>query len=113
MGTLNVWFHWLFSSPGYFLLGLIGLLVLFGLIGGMTHSHSFAEADDAPSDEGGRRSGNPWWKRDEQHNQEWNAHQVREQHRMAGRPCAGELIVNDDVLYHPYRAQNFSDLPVV
>jgi hypothetical protein len=90
METLNVWFHWLFSSPGYFLLGLISLLVLFGLVGGITHPQSSAEGSDHPRDEEDQQSGDPWRKRNEQHYQDWNAHQVREQHRLAGKPSTME-----------------------
>ncbi len=87
---LNAWFHWLFPSPGYFLLALGGLLVLFGLISGMTDSRAMTDADDPPPDEGDQhqQSNKPWWKRDEEHYREWNAHQVREQHRTAEKHSA-------------------------
>jgi len=85
---LNAWFHWLFPSPGYFLLGLAGLFVLFGLIGGLTDSRAFTEADDLPPDEEDQPSGKPWWKQDEEHYREWNAHQLREQHRTTGKHSA-------------------------
>jgi hypothetical protein len=81
----NDWFHWLFPSPGYFLLALAGFLVLFGLVGGLTHSRTVDEADNPPPDEEAQPSSNSWWKRDEEHYQEWNAYQVREQHRTAGK----------------------------
>jgi len=87
---LNTWFHWIFPSPGYFLLALAGLVVLFGLIGGLTDSRTFNGADDPPLDAEESYSGKPWWKRDEERYQEWNAHQVREQHRTAGKHSALE-----------------------
>lgn len=80
---LNAWFHWLFPSPGYFVLALAGLLVLFGLVGGLTHSRTVGEANNSGPDEEEPHSGKPWWKRDEEHYGEWNAYQVREQHRTA------------------------------
>lgn len=85
---LNTWFHWIFPSPGYFLLALAGLLVLFGLIGGLTDSRTFNGADDPPLDEDEPHSGKPWWKLDEEHYREWNAYQIREQHRIAGKHSA-------------------------
>jgi hypothetical protein len=85
---LNVWFHWLFPSPGYFLLALAVLLVLFGLISGITDSRALSEADNPPSDGEDGQSAKPWWKRDEEHYRDWNAHQVREQHRNAGKSSA-------------------------
>jgi len=85
---LNAWFHWLFPSPGYFLLAVAGLFVLFGLIGGMSDSRTFTEADDPPPDEEDPPSSKPWWKRDEEHYREWNGHQLREQHRTAGKHSA-------------------------
>jgi hypothetical protein len=81
---LNAWFHWLFPSPGYFLLALAGLLVLFGLIGGMTDARALSDADNLAPDGEGQQPDKPWWKRDEEHYREWNAHQVREQHRTSG-----------------------------
>ncbi|MCC6611677.1 MAG: hypothetical protein IT515_18645 [Burkholderiales bacterium] len=85
---LNAWFHWLFPSPGYFLLALAGLLVLFGLIGGLTDSRVFTEADPPPPDEEDRPSSRPWWTRDEEHYREWNEHQARERRRTAGNGSA-------------------------
>jgi hypothetical protein len=85
---LNAWFHWLFPSPGQFLLALAGLLVLFGLIGGLTDSRALSEPGDAPSDGEDAQSDESWSKRDEEHYREWNAHQVREQHRTAGKGSA-------------------------
>ncbi len=85
---LNAWFHWLFPSPGYFLLALVGLLVLFGLISGMTDSRAHSEADNPPSDGEDAQSDKRWSTRDEEHYREWNAHQVREQHRTAGSGSA-------------------------
>jgi hypothetical protein len=82
---LNSWFHWLFPSPGYFLLALAGLLVLFGLLGGVADPRKFNGADDPALDEDEPHSSKPWWTRDEEHYREWNAHQVREQHRTAAR----------------------------
>jgi hypothetical protein len=82
---LNNWFHWLFPSPGYFLLALVGLFVLFGLIGGLTHSRNVGEADSSDLDEEQPHSGKPWWKQVEELYREWNAYQVREQHRTAGK----------------------------
>lgn len=82
---LNTWFHWVFSSPGYFLLALVGLIVLFGLIGGLTDSRAFNGADDLSLGEEEPLTGKPWWNRDEEHYQDWNAYQVREQHRTAGK----------------------------
>ena len=85
---LNAWFHWLFPSPGYFLLALAGLLVLFGLIGGMTDSRAFTDADGPPPGEKDEPSNKAWSQREEEHYREWNAHQVREQHRTAGKGSA-------------------------
>lgn len=83
---LNSWFQWVFASPGYFLLALVGLIVLFGLIGGLTDSRTLNEADDSPRGEGESYSDEAWWNRDEEQYREWAAYQVREQHRtMAGR----------------------------
>jgi hypothetical protein len=81
---LNDWFHWPFPSPGYFLLALVGLFVLLGLIGGLTHSRSRDEADNLLPDRE-PHSGKPWWERDEEHYREWYAYQVREEHRSAGK----------------------------
>ena len=81
---LNTWFHWVFASPGYFLLTLIGLLALAGLIGGLTDARTFGETGSSHPDEGDPSPGTPWWKRDEEHYREWSAHKVREQHRTAG-----------------------------
>ena len=78
---LSTWFQWVFASPGYFLSALAGLIVLFGLIGGLTDSRTFNVADDPSLGEKDRSSGQPWWTRDEGHYREWSAHQVREQHR--------------------------------
>ena len=83
MQMINLWFHWLFSSPGYFLLALVGLLVCFGFIGGATHSQSAAETCDSYRDEGDQRVQDLGQSREDQHYQEWNAHQVRERHRIA------------------------------
>ena len=80
---LNSWFHWLFPSPGYFLLALVGLLVLFGLVGGLTDTRKARDAHDSSPDEGEPEPGIPWWTRDELHYREWNAYQVREQHRTS------------------------------
>ena len=80
---LITWFHWVFASPGYFLLTLAGLIVLIGLIGGLTDSRTFNEADAASLDEEEPPSGKPWWTRDEEHYREWSAFQVREAHREA------------------------------
>ena len=85
---LNTWFHWVFPSPGYFLLALVGLIVLFGLIGGLTDSRTFNGAVDQPLGEEEPHLGKPWWSRDEEHYREWTAHQVREQHRKAGEHSA-------------------------
>jgi hypothetical protein len=82
---LNAWFHWLFPSPAYFLLALAGLLALFGLIAGLTASRSTTEAERQPTDDDDLSSRGPWWKRQEECYQEWNALQVREQHRTAGK----------------------------
>ena len=82
---LNILFHWIFPSPGYFLLVLVGLIVLCGLIGGLTDSRTFNGAEDPPLDDEEPNSGKPWWKRDEEHYRDWNAYQVREQHRTAGK----------------------------
>ena len=87
---LNTWFHWIFPSPEYFLLALVGLLVLFGLIGGLTDPRKLGDADNAPAGEDEPHSGKPWWKLDEEHYREWNAYQVREQHRTAGKHSALE-----------------------
>jgi hypothetical protein len=85
---LNGWFHWLFPSPEYFLLALVGLFVLFGLIAGATDSREVPEANDAAPGEEDAPSGKPWWKRVEEHRREWNAYQVREQHRTARKHCS-------------------------
>ena len=87
---LNAWFYWLFPSPGYFLFGLAGLIVLVGLIGGITDSRPLFDADSPPPEEDDRESAKPWWKRDEDHYREWNAHQVREQHRIGGKGSGPE-----------------------
>jgi hypothetical protein len=78
---LSAWFHWVFASPGYFLLALVGLIVLFGLIGGLTDSRTFNGADDSSLGEEEPHSGKPWWRQEEQHYREWNAYQVRERDR--------------------------------
>lgn len=61
---LNAGFHWLFPSPGYFPLALAGLLVRFGLIGGLTDSRVLTEADPPPppdeEDREDRPSSRPW-----------------------------------------------------
>ncbi len=85
---LNTWFHWIFPSPGYFLLALAGLLVLFGLIGGLSDSQCFGETDTPPPDDKEPRSGKPWWQREEEHYRECTAYQVREQHRIGGKHSA-------------------------
>jgi hypothetical protein len=85
METLNVLFHWLVSSPGYFFLGLIALVGLFGMIGGINWSRSFPDSADRRLDEEDLASIELWWKRDERNYEDWNAHQVREQHRIAQR----------------------------
>jgi hypothetical protein len=82
---LNILFHWIFPSPGYFLLTLAGLLVLFGLIGGLTDTRKLGDAHNSPPDEGKPQSGMPGWRRDDEAYREWNAHQVREHHRIAGK----------------------------
>jgi hypothetical protein len=79
---LNAWFHWLFPSPGYFLLAVAGLLVLLGLIGGLTDSRVSLETDPLPPDEEDGSSIRPWWKRDEERrDREWNDQQARERRR--------------------------------
>ena len=80
----SLWFQWLFPSPGHFLLALGGGVVLLGLIGGLTDSRGSAEAGELPADDLDKASDKPWWKRDEEHAREWNAHKVREQHRIPG-----------------------------
>ncbi len=80
---LSTWFHWVFASPGYFLLALVGVTVLFGLIGGLTDSRTFNGADDSSLGEEEPHSGKPWWNRDKEHYREWATYQVREQHRCA------------------------------
>lgn len=85
---LNTWFHSIFPSPGYFLLALVGLLVLFGLIGGLSDLQHFRETDAQSSDDEEPHSGDAWWMRDEEQYREWNAHQVREQHRVAAKHSA-------------------------
>ena len=82
---LHTWFHWVFPSPGYFLLALVGLIVLFGLIGGLTDTRKLGDAHNSAPDEGEPQSGMPCWNRNEEHYREWNAYQVREQHRTAGK----------------------------
>ena len=78
---LNAWFQWLFPSPGHFLLALGGGVVLLGLIGGLTDSRGSAEAGELPVDDVDKASEKPWWKTDEEHILEWNAHLLREHHR--------------------------------
>lgn len=82
---MNTWFHWIFPSPGYFLLALVGLLVFFGLIGGLTDTRKLGDADNPPSGEEEPHPHKSWWTQDEEHYREWTAHQVREQHRTAGK----------------------------
>ena len=84
---LSAWFHWVFASPGYFLLALVGLIVLFGLIGGLTDSRRLNGADDPSLGEEEPHSGKPWRNRDEEHYREWAAYQVREAHRGARNPA--------------------------
>jgi hypothetical protein len=69
---LSTWFHWIFPSPGYLLLALAGLLVLIGLIGGLTDTRKLGDAHNSPPDAGEPQSGMPWWNRDEEHYREWN-----------------------------------------
>ena len=90
MQTINLWFHWLFSSPGYFLLGLIGAFVCFGLLGGVARPRRSDQSDDPAPDYENHVSGNQWRTQVEQHYHEWSAHQVREQHRIAGRHSSSE-----------------------
>ena len=85
---LNTWFPWLFRPPGDFLLVLAGLLVLFGLVGGLTDSRTFGAADRPYQDDEKPDSSKPWWKRNEEPYGEWNARQVRKQHRIAGKHFA-------------------------
>jgi hypothetical protein len=66
------------------MLALASLFVLFGLIGGITDSRPLFEANSPRPDE------DPWWRRDAEHYREWNAHQVREQHRTGGKGSAPE-----------------------
>ena len=87
---LNAWFQWLFPSPGHFLLALGVVVVLLGLIGGLTDSRGFSKEDNSSPDEEGEASSKSRWKREEEHYREWNAHQVREQHRTAGKHSALE-----------------------
>ena len=82
---LNTWFHWVLPSPGYFLLALVGLVVLVGLVGGLTDTRKAGDTHDSSPDEGESQSGTRWWNRDEEQYREWNAYQVREQHRTAGK----------------------------
>ena len=90
METLNIWFHLLFSSPEYLLLGLIALLGLLGLIGGISDPGPFSDAADRPLDGKDQASVNTWWERDAQHYKDWNAHQVREEHRIARHRCPSD-----------------------
>jgi hypothetical protein len=85
---LSTWFHWMFPSPGYLLLALAGLLVFFGLIGGLTDTRKFGDAHNPASGEDEPHSRKAWWQQDEEHYREWNAHQVREHHRIAGKHSA-------------------------
>jgi len=85
---LNTWLHWIFASPEYFLLALAGLLVLVGLIAGLTDFRIFDETNTPLPDDKEPHSGKPWWQRDEEHYLEWTAHQVREHHRTTGRHSA-------------------------
>lgn len=78
---MSTWFHWVFASPGYFLLALVWLIVLFGLVGGLSDLRTFDEADDLYLGEEDPHWGKAWWNRDEGHYREWAAYQVREQHR--------------------------------
>ena len=87
---LSTWFQLIFASPGYFPLALVGLIVLFGLIGGLTDSRTFMGAGDPSLGEEEPHSGEPWWNRDEEHYREWTAYQVREQHRTTGKHSALE-----------------------
>jgi hypothetical protein len=61
--------------------------VLFGLVGGLTDSRSQREADTMPSDGEDAPLAKPWWKLDEEHYGNWNAHQLREQHRIGWKHC--------------------------
>jgi hypothetical protein len=85
---LHAWFQCLFPSPGDLLLALGGVVVLFGLIGGLTDSRGSAGADELPADDVDKASDKPWWKRDEEHTLEWNAHRLREQHRTGASHSA-------------------------
>lgn len=85
---LNTWFHWVFASPGYFLLALVGLIVLFGLIGGLTDSRAFNGVDDPSLGEEEPRWGKDGRTRDDGHYREWAAYQVREQHRTTSKDSA-------------------------
>ena len=80
---LSTWFNWIFASPGYFLLVLVGLFVLVGLICGVTDSRTFDRTDDPSLREDESPSGKPWWKRDEEQHREWAANQIVDQHRCA------------------------------
>jgi len=84
MQMINVWLYWLFSSPGYLLLGLIGVVGYFGLIGGVARSRHSDQSDD-PSPYENQRAANSWGSGYEQHYQDWNAHQIREQRRIADK----------------------------
>jgi hypothetical protein len=85
MDILNMWFHWAFSSPGYFLLVVAGLCVFFGLIGGLTDSQGSTDADQVITSDRDESAHKTWWAEDDEHYREWQAHQVREQHRKAHR----------------------------
>lgn len=78
---LNSWFQSVFDSPGHFLLALVGLIVLVGLIGGLTDSRQLGDPANALAGEDEPRSGKPWWKLEEEHYCEWDAQLLREQHR--------------------------------
>ena len=82
MDVLNAWFHWLFPSPEYFLLGVVLVVGLCSFIRGLRHAANAGASQPELEDQQGainQKSGI----RDPEPYDEWHAHQVREQHRIA------------------------------
>lgn len=84
MGTLNHLFQLVFPSPEYFLFTIAILIVLVGLIAGLTGSAKLNELG-VPSSKDRESAEKPWWEQEEQHYDEWNEYQVRERHRIASQ----------------------------